>query len=125
MILYTNLEQSRELFELGIDPDTADFIWTTDLADQFFKYPVLDWRPDKCFIDGKSNLPCWSFGALVKLMPDEIKGDGNTTQRLMVQNTCISYFDETGMAHGPCFYGEDMMRHAIKMIEWLVKNNKI
>ena len=71
---YTTIEQSRKLFELGLDSDTADMIWTTDMADNFFDYPTLDWRPIKEYINGKDNLPCWSLGALLEVMPDRIWG---------------------------------------------------
>ena len=125
MILYTDLSQSGKLWELGIDSDTSDMIWTTDMADCFFEYPTLDWRPEKKYIDGKTNLPCWSHGALVKLMPDRIKGVSGVDLDLMINNNCVCYFDQTGMAHGPCFYGPDMIENAVKMVEWLKENKKI
>lgn len=64
---YTSVEQSKHLLELGLSPETADIFLPcyggNDYAENrpYFREHV--YAPDK------EDLPCWSVGALLNLMP--------------------------------------------------------
>jgi hypothetical protein len=66
---YTTVEQSKKLLELGLNPESADMWWTP-----------LNWQLTEYYVEVKQDgigtpknpLPCWSLGALLKLMPKTI-----------------------------------------------------
>ena len=69
----TNLEQSRKLVELGIDPSTADMHYSswTILADgEFILSPNYGQTIEEMQEDyGNQIIPAWSLSALLQLMP--------------------------------------------------------
>lgn len=67
---YTNIEQSKELLKLGLNPDTADMYYTNK-----DEKPTLGYNATTAEIHKKHNflyVPCWSTGALKALMPDSV-----------------------------------------------------
>ena len=79
---YTSIEQSKKLLELGLNLETADKFYQNDGYDTFFPSP-----------DDKENaavrnidLPCWSVGALLDVMPEYIKLDENYYHFNMTRN---------------------------------------
>lgn len=74
MIGYTTIEQSKKLVELGIDVDSADMYWATDIE-------MVITTPYVSYLNGEKNIPaykdaipCWSTEALLKLLPIETNG---------------------------------------------------
>ena len=71
----TTIEQSKNLLQLGLDPKTADmsYRWTyckiqngNPKEDWLLQpYPMDDNQPDE-------EIPCWSTGSLIELLPSEI-----------------------------------------------------
>lgn len=70
---WTTLEEAKQLVEAGLDPNTADMhiIDRTDEHGGYFRVSLLYSKLDAEIVDG--YYPCWSLGALEKLIPDEIK----------------------------------------------------
>ena len=74
---YTSIEQSKKLLELGLKPETADMYYFLDPT------PVGNiYSPVVIFIEkhlksrmpeyNKGDIPCWSVGALIKVLPHDI-----------------------------------------------------
>jgi hypothetical protein len=63
----TNIEQSKHLFELGLDPNTADMNWwgNEKIGDEY----ILDFIPYSKKSVYYSCLPAWSLSALLEVMP--------------------------------------------------------
>ncbi|MBP3732424.1 MAG: hypothetical protein J6I84_04180 [Bacilli bacterium] len=70
---YTTLEQSKKLLELGLNPKSADMwyqhtgISIKDGSQKPIYFPMI-------IRDNESDddIPCWTVGALLEIMPDEI-----------------------------------------------------
>lgn len=95
MKAYTSLEQSKKLVELGLDPSTADMHYYSFRR----KDDVIVWTPE-IGETSKYDIPCWSAGRLIELMPPHI-AIGDTyflfaMQRGHVKDRdtyCIMYYD--------------------------------
>ena len=65
----TTIEQSKKLIELGISIKTADFAYLDGNENGLFiltdKYKQSDYL--------KNDIPAWSTGALINLLPVEIE----------------------------------------------------
>lgn len=72
-MIATNIEQSRHLLELGLDPKTADMSY----SEEYFGKDKDDndewcWRLNACkFINVEGIIPAWSLSALLNVMPKE------------------------------------------------------
>lgn len=82
MIHYTTIEQSKKLVELGLNPDTADMFYSRRPTGKS-EYSVFpDFKPEgRLEVFTKVDLPCWSLGALMDLLPPSIQtGEGMQNQ---------------------------------------------
>ena len=68
----TTIEQSKKLLELGIDVNTADMWWETNVI-PCIPFPVNDVATDWSYAQENGILPAWSLSALVDLMPKNVK----------------------------------------------------
>ncbi|MBR4626040.1 MAG: hypothetical protein IKO56_10960 [Alphaproteobacteria bacterium] len=93
----TTIEQSKMLMEFGLDPKTADmsYRWTyckiqngNPKEDWLLQpYPMDDNQPDE-------EIPCWSTGALIELLPSEIWKDKTMYPLIIVKRSdcyCVEY----------------------------------
>lgn len=67
---YTSIEQSKRLLKLGLDHSSADMYWMHGMLDNVKQHST----PDIIGNDSdepiwKTDLPCWSVGALQSLAP--------------------------------------------------------
>ena len=73
---YTTIEQSKKLLELGLNPETADMNYNIDFVhkfgESFQEFPSYEKVSD-------FDIPCWSLGALRKLLPMGIRYNGRTS----------------------------------------------
>jgi len=79
---YTTIEQSKKLVELGLNPDTADMFYSRRPTGKS-EYSVFpDFKPEgRLEVFTKVDLPCWSLGALMDLLPPSIQtGEGMQNQ---------------------------------------------
>lgn len=64
---YTTVEQSKRLLELGLSPKTADMYYPIQWNENNTAY-FYDGTPIIGIMD-VDDLPCWSLGALIEVMP--------------------------------------------------------
>lgn len=59
----TDIEQSKKLIELGVDPETADMYWnaSSDNGENYAEFPT-------CELATQWDIPAWSLPALLNLM---------------------------------------------------------
>ena len=69
---YTSIEQSKKLIEAGLNPETADMFYDNGNETQ----PEIRLH-SYGHIMNKDDIPCWSTGALIDLLPFEICIAGN------------------------------------------------
>lgn len=123
----TSIKQSRELIEIGLDPETADMCWLSKdyRGVEFFEDPEVK---DGTLED--TDIPAWSLSALIGIIDSapELKG--------------FSLFKENGGWH--CnLYGEkevtqtlghykelngdyfDAIVTAVRMLYLVIRNNKL
>lgn len=126
----TSIEQSKKLLSLGLDPSTADMYYSwvgtayTLHAESYNeliawrKYYAKTHKHPSC---RTSIIPCWSFGALLELMPDIIKVEEEYYTFSLIKNV-IEYVGHDGnilYSTG----GESFVDAAVKMFE-LIDNSK-
>ena len=62
---WTNYDESVKFYNMGLPESTCDLYWHTDV--QHYPDPI---KRSSC-----ENLPCWSVGALEKILPKTLKLD--------------------------------------------------
>ena len=91
---YTTIEQSKKLLELGLSPETADMCYDILTGDEYPQLVRLK-LTDKHWMQLYSDvlMPCWSFGALIDLMPDDIqdKNDQNVSYFWEFRKNSVMY----------------------------------
>ena len=110
MNIATNIEQSKHLVELGLDPKSADMWWV--YVDEEEPYLVaktrdLDQEPDR---DTDKVIPAWSLSALLELTPYPMLSKDN--------GWCCVTPDYA-------VYGDTPIQAAYEMVCWLVENGYI
>ena len=58
----TSIEQSKRLLELGLNPESADMYYIRNWGEYYARFNEDNYIGDKV-------CPCWSLGALLKLLP--------------------------------------------------------
>ena len=136
---YTTIKQSKKLLELGLSPESADMVYIMfdgkPLDDDAKLSTVFESKDHKWywidFIDGswdicEEDIPCWSLGALLKLMPTSIEEVKNHKVDLIFGHPkdkwCATYFDWTGLQHGHSTAGDTPLEAAYNMVCWLLEN---
>ena len=64
---YTSIEQSKHLLELGLDPGSADMHYNF-YRDEWDKVKSNGNIPS-LMMNSLDDIPCWSVGALLDVMP--------------------------------------------------------
>lgn len=133
---YTTVEQSKKLVELGLNPETADMGWNVFSDDSTRCLPINDWDLSKNGEGGTEFIPCWSLGALLEVMPEQItysdfkpfpiglfKGDKEKHSKY--GHYWIQYFcTEEGGVYVQT-NGHTPIEAAYNMVVWLLENNYI
>ena len=119
---YTTIEQSKKLVELGLNPDTADMQYLKIIRENDVKY-----IPELLLDDTECDIPCWSLGALMELMPkiQEDEDDGGCYPTL-----CKGYnTDKWHCVYRSSIYITDWFDSSIDaaftMMVWLLENGYI
>lgn len=82
---YTRIDESRELIKAALDPKTADMAYAKGFNDLVICSPYIEDG-----LVGEFDLPCWSLGALIELMPLNIFDRENVYQpRQIVGNDVL------------------------------------
>ena len=113
-IHYTSIEQSKRLLELGLNPESADMLYTWDTDNKtYYPLPIIDDKEH----DFPSGLSCWSVGALLEVMP---KWDDYSPY--IGKNECFYSNDDNEIYHREV---GTSIESAYEMIVWLLENNYI
>lgn len=130
---YTTIEQSKELVELGLNPDSADMVIVKDntYCNALSAFNGVTLCQNYNEIKDKTNyIPCWSLGALLKVMPISIEEAKEHKLELLFgklhkEKWGCSYFDWAEMQHGPFTVNDTPLEAAYTMVCWLLKNGYI
>ena len=121
----TSIEQSQQLIELGVKPETADLVYRSTKS----KTDSLEWELQLCppsleNIDN-NDIPAWSLVRLLELLPYEIPCD---KQNVLHHPELIKY--EGGYNFSVCRYTVDCFAgtpienspfdSCVSMIKWLI-----
>ena len=110
----TTREQPLRLLSLGLKKETADMVWLNHALTEDYD----DWRSEPIYKDWegwqKDDIPAWSLGRLIKLMPRTIvmhfpTGEAPDTpieREVYAQGILIS---------------DDSIAETVLTIEWLIK----
>lgn len=121
----TSIEQSQQLIELGVKPETADLVYRSIKS----KIGSLEWELQLCppSLEGIDNngIPAWSLARLLELLPYEIPCDRSN---VLHHPELIKY--ETGYNFSVCRYTVDCFAgtpiennpfdSCVSMIKWLI-----
>ena len=118
---YTSIEQSKKLLELGLSPESADMRWTP-CQDEYKKWFVAENKRIVLNYDKKHCVPCWSIGALLKLIPKHPKF--NTALRIVDRETIIWAFECHAISEYE-FSGSSDLECLYNAIVWMLENNYI
>ncbi len=116
-MIATNIEQSKHLLELGLDPNTADCMW---LVTSRARLHVLDGEPISNY-DRWENYPAWSLSALLEVMPPFIKGHHLKIEKTRITNMWYidyQYFTDNEPR-------KDLLTAAYEMVCWLLEQGLI
>lgn len=95
----TTISQSRKLIELGLDPNSADMVWTTANPD----LPILLAYPIEDCNNWNDKIPAWSLSALLEVIPKETlpaleyrEGNKEWEANVWIHHNihCISHYDK-------------------------------
>lgn len=112
----TSVEQSKELLELGLDPNTADLLWTYDFVSGGLQLNLADGlRPFE-----EKDVPSWSEHALLSLLPKTLNLEDVIETELLVRKEKYvwyysieyDYFEETFEKH------DSLLENVIDAIKW-------
>ena len=94
-MIATNIQQSKHLLELGLDPKTADLMWVRYAAGRY-RLEVLHRELFERIME--TDIAAWSLSALLKVMAAHLKGwPAEEDERL----TLAKYHRMD--ADGPCY----------------------
>ena len=134
----TTPEQSKRLIACEVDPKSADMTWQTPIttSQKRIGEKILVLRHPN-HQDYVGDVPAWSLGRLLALLPTEIKTEDNSyydeisTFGLLIypymQGWQIDYqYCEDDECHClKCIHGFDLIEACVKAIEWLTKEKSI
>ena len=121
-MIATSIEQSKKLLKLGLSPKSADMYYR-------------EWKRDTknislAYVKGvitNEDLPCWSVGALLEVMPAIID---NTFKLKCIKDNIVagyyfSYHDKNDKRNKTVFTSKTPTDAAYNMVVWLLENNYI
>ena len=89
---YTDLEQSKKLAKI-LPHESADMYYYTVNGD-LYKTPNVIESEDDLYVD-ENSVPCWSFAALLNIIPKHIK-NYNVLRIDISDNDFAIWYDEIG-----------------------------
>lgn len=125
---YTSVKQSKHLLELGLKPETADFCYVIDYTESN-KYGKDEYElqedPYNCLVHAVDNIPCWSVGALLEVMPKQLEKQ-KYWRTLLVDIksgrdvvSYVNYGDDSSLYDA---FGDYPIEATYNMIIWLLEN---
>ena len=133
----TSIEQSKKLIELGLDVNTADMWWAeryegyVELNGEYvveetpYYYLSLTKPSENNYSQDRiKDIPAWSLSALIGLMPERIKINGELSFCLTIKKSLLLHrftynTDET------TFCDNNVINAAYEMVVWLLEKGYI
>ena len=120
MIDYTTYEQSKKLVELGLKPDSADMCYEyMEECDDNFPYYS---EPANHSPEDYRDIPCWSFGALLKVLNVESFEIIQNVDDKIVIIPMFKCEEGTYSEKDAYFTDDSYINTAFKMIVWMFNN---
>ncbi len=130
----TTKEQSARLLQCGVDPETADMVWTHFKSDDE-QYERLDVMSEYAYeVSSLKPIPAWSLSALLPMLPYKIEIDEDPYAEILEYGLLIYPFMgswqvdylycENDECHClKCIHSTDIIEACVQTIEWLTANN--
>ena len=119
---YTTIEQSKKLIELGLDPKTADMYYEQEIGRKTDVKVGKSLAIEQNLFSFRNGyeIPCWSLGALIDLMPLNILDKENVLQPRQIVGNDV-YYDNI------CYFNNiyGLFNNVVECILWLLKNEYI
>lgn len=106
---YTTIEQSKKLLEVGMNPETADMIYTmvNGRCTPFIRVETIDELEE-------DDVLCWSLGALLDII--------KPFNYHLTQNTQGNYIISTSFN---AWINSELLNALVDMVVWLLENGFI
>lgn len=123
---YTTIEQSKKLVELGLNPDTADMCYIQHFDESYNEVTFIEEDPVLAYPIDTIDLPCWSLGALIDIMPSIIY-KGRETFTLEIHKDALYHVCYRSHCHLDEIWlsKENLLDAVFEMVCWLLKNGYI
>lgn len=109
----TDIKQSQKLVELGLDVNTADFMWEYNPDKETYgNKPTIIPIDDYIFIN---DIPVWSISSLMNLLDDNAG---------LAKDYGFYYCYDNGKSHCTKHY-QEAIDAVFEMVCWLKENGKI
>lgn len=128
---YTTIEQSKKLVKLRLNPDTADMFYFLDptpagciyhLTVPQIGFGVKTREPEY----NKGDIPCWSLGALINIIPSTIyKGKQTFTLEMHKDALYHLCYESRSRLNEIWVTKKHLLDAAFEMVVWLLENNYI
>lgn len=128
----TTKEQSARLLQCGVDPDTADMVWTHFESDGE-QYERLDVMSEDAYeVSSLKPIPAWSLSALLGLLPHIIEVDDDNEHYFSLaqdypasEDYSAVYLECWSVDHDAIVRKRDKspIEACVQLIEWLSANN--
>lgn len=130
----TTREQSLRLLQCGVDPKTADMVWTHFESDDE-QYERLDVMSEDAYeVSSLKPVPAWSLSALLPMLPYKIEIDEDPYAEIQEYGLLIYPFMggwqvdyqycENDECHClKCIHSTGIIEACVQTIEWLTANN--
>lgn len=125
---YTDVEQSKKLLELGLNPESADMVYLK-YSDTDNPTPRFEGAAPMILMDipiyevDCETLACWSLGALLELLRryDDCNKLDIFSNRSQKWQITISYYDCVWKEHDEI--NINLFEAVYSMVVWLLENN--
>jgi len=119
---YTTIEQSKKLLELGLNPGTADMHYIKIIRENDVIY-----MPELLYEDKEYDIPCWSLGALLEVMPKSLEDEVNYYEITVYYSGIgcewyLGYITIDMRRTLEVFHNTSLIEAAYNMVVWLIEN---
>ena len=127
---FTSPEQSAELVRAGIDPESADMKYEVKCFVNGNKVRTVTARPflyDEGCAPAKlesADIPSWSLGRLLQLLPKPIRMDDTTFAYPVLRSFSHALSFDVGMAEYKQFMGDTDVDAAVKAMLWVLGDDR-
>lgn len=123
---YTTIEQSKKLVELGLNPNTADMCYIQHFDESYNEVTFIEEDPVLAYTIDTIDLPCWSLGALINLIPSIIyKGKDTFSLEMHKDALYLGCYENHRHLNEIWITKKNLIDAAFEMIVWLLENGHI